>query len=618
MLTALFVSINATNYRSAETQAVESLGTAERVFRSILDLRSRRLAEGAYVLSSDFAFKQAIAIGDFGTTLSALENLGRRIDSEVMILVSLDSMVLADTSNLNSNGMAFSNPDLIVTAEEYGDASSIVFYGGRTLQMIVVPLLAPDPMAWLCVSFPIDKPLVDELRRLTQAHVSLIRVKKGESTTIASTLPDGPKAELSSILRKTQWTDGTSQIVQMYGQDYVSLSSTIFSQNNSQVIAILQRSLDEGLKPFFRQRIFLLMISAFGLVISVVGGIVIARKVSGPVKNLVKGAREIGRGNYEYNVEQEQKDEIGELAGAFNDMTKGLLERDKSRNLLGKIVSPNVASELLARDEVKLGGEERYMTALFSDIAGFTSISEKKSPSALVTLLNEYLSGMTDDIYKFDGTVDKYIGDAIVAFWGAPLFDEYHAEHAVQAAVVMQRRLNQLRKSWIKRGEPEIFVRIGINTGLMVVGNMGSKDRLDYTIMGDTVNLAARLEGVNKYYGTGVMISEYTCAAISDKFLLRELDLVKVQGKEEAIRIFEVVEEIERTSVEQQDQVMLFAEAVMAFRNMEFKKAETLFKKYNNWTPQHDQACAIYRTRISEFKSKGVPDEWDFAYSLSK
>ena len=299
-------------------------------------------------------------------------------------------------------------------------------------------------------------------------------------------------------------------------------------------------------------------------------------------------------------------------------MTKGLAERDKVRNLLGKVVSPEVAEELVSTKELKLGGEEKLMTALFSDIAGFTSISEKMKPAHLLNLLNEYLSEMTDHIYDHGGTVDKFIGDAIVAFWGAPLPKKNHAELCVRAAINMQKKLAELRSIWKKQGIAEIYMRIGINTGEMVVGNMGSKDRMDYTMIGDAVNLAARLEGANKYYGTEIMISEFTFTDVKENFLCRELDRVRVQGKEKAITIYEVIDEIEHATQEKHSAVNLFEEAVHAFRSYDFNKAENLLKRYNDPLENGDGACKLYLKRMAALKVNPPGENWDRVYPLAK
>jgi adenylate cyclase len=191
---------------------------------------------------------------------------------------------------------------------------------------------------------------------------------------------------------------------------------------------------------------------------------------------------------------------------------------------------------------VRLGGEKNILSVLFSDIRGFTSISEKMTAELLVEHLNEYLQAMTDIVIESDGTLDKYVGDEIMAFWGAPIPQEDHALRTCRAAVKMIDVLNELNVNWTALGKPKLDIGIGINTGEMVVGNMGSASRMNYTLMGDNVNLGARLEGTNKVYGTKIIISEFTYEHVKDHVIARELDLIRVKGKALPVKIYELID----------------------------------------------------------------------------
>ncbi|MFW6366245.1 MAG: CHASE2 domain-containing protein [Spirochaetota bacterium] len=212
------------------------------------------------------------------------------------------------------------------------------------------------------------------------------------------------------------------------------------------------------------------------------------------------------------------------------------------RKTFSKFVSKGVVDELLRHPEkVKLGGEKKNLTVLFSDIRGFTSISEQLTPEELVEHLNIYLQTMTDIVINYDGTLDKYIGDAIMAFWGAPIPQEDHAFRACSAAIEMMSALDGLNRTWESEGKPPLEIGIGLNSGDMVVGNMGSASRMDYTLMGDNVNLGARLEGTNKVYGTHIIISEYTYEVVKDRVYARELDHIRVKGKARPVTIYELM-----------------------------------------------------------------------------
>ncbi len=218
-------------------------------------------------------------------------------------------------------------------------------------------------------------------------------------------------------------------------------------------------------------------------------------------------------------------------------------EKRYIRQTFSKFVSKSVVDELLKDpDKLKLGGEKKILTVLFSDIRGFTSISERMTPEAMVEHINEYLEAMTGIVFQHDGTLDKYVGDEIMAFWGAPIPQDDHALKACKAAVDMIRVLNELNVKWIAEGKPELHIGIGLNTGDMVVGNMGSSSRMDYTLMGDNVNLGARLEGTNKFYKTTIIISEYTYEYVKDHVITRELDLIRVKGKELPVKIYELID----------------------------------------------------------------------------
>ncbi len=212
------------------------------------------------------------------------------------------------------------------------------------------------------------------------------------------------------------------------------------------------------------------------------------------------------------------------------------------RQTFSKFVSKDVVDELLKHpDNIALGGSRREITIFFSDIRGFTTISEALGPEDLVKLLNEYLSAMTDIIIEYKGTIDKYMGDAIMAFWGAPVPLEDHAYYACVASLAQLDYLKVLQGKWKERNVPVIDIGLGLNSGPAVVGNMGSSHRMEYTCMGDTINLGSRLEGSNKMYGTNIIISEYTYEKVKEKVVARELDLVRVKGKTQPVRIYELV-----------------------------------------------------------------------------
>lgn len=295
-------------------------------------------------------------------------------------------------------------------------------------------------------------------------------------------------------------------------------------------------------------------------------------------------------------------------------------EKDKRfiKNIFQHYLTASVVDELLRRpDMLKLGGDRRVATAFFSDIKNFTTVSEKLSPEELVRQLNEYLSVMTDVVLKYEGYLDKYEGDAIMAIFGVPVDQEDHARRACLAALEMQEILVHLRKRWRSRGEPEFHVRIGINSGPMIAGNIGGENRFDYTVIGDAVNLASRLEGANKAYGTNIMISEFTREMLNDdSIILRELDMIRVKGKTKPVRIFEVMAK-DRSHLSNAQLLLLdeFRKGLEAYRKKKWDLAIRYFQQALQVVPDDGPAKA-YIERCQFYKKHPVPINWDGVFEM--
>ncbi len=273
------------------------------------------------------------------------------------------------------------------------------------------------------------------------------------------------------------------------------------------------------------------------------------------------------------------------------------------RRAFSSYVSPALVAEIMHNpDKLKLGGEKRVVTVLFSDIRGFTTLSEKASPEMLVSLLNEYLSPMTQIVMDERGTLDKYIGDAVMAIFGAPLDVPDHSKRACIAALYMLDKLEELNQEWKRKGWPHISIGVGINTGQAIVGNMGADVRFEYTAIGDTVNLASRLEGLNKFYGTSIIVSKSTLENINPSespFLVRELDLVQVKGKHEPISIFELMGSDAKDS-KKAELVSLFNNAINLYQGQRFHEAGEMFSEILKNFPE-DGPSAIYFKRCSDY-----------------
>ncbi|MCK4739666.1 MAG: adenylate/guanylate cyclase domain-containing protein [Deltaproteobacteria bacterium] len=272
-------------------------------------------------------------------------------------------------------------------------------------------------------------------------------------------------------------------------------------------------------------------------------------------------------------------------------------------------VPPQVVSEIVKNPEsLKLGGENRNITILFSDIRGFTSLAEAMTPERLVTLLNEYLTPMTRIIFQEKGTLDKYIGDAIMAIFNAPVDLPAHPSKACSAALNMIGRLPGLNSAWLKDGYPPIYIGVGINTGEAIVGNMGADLRFDYTAIGDAVNLSSRLEGMNKVYGTQILVSEFTYAEAKDDFIFRELDLVRVKGKEKPVAIYELMGRIGDQDIAERSEI--FLKALIEYRKGKFKTALYSFSALLEKFPE-DPPSMFYILRCKNYMENPPPKDWD-------
>lgn len=292
-----------------------------------------------------------------------------------------------------------------------------------------------------------------------------------------------------------------------------------------------------------------------------------------------------------------------------------LADRDERflRKSFAFYLAPEIIETMVASGKMpELGGEMRNVTMFFSDLSGFSSIAEKMTPSELVKLMNEYLSAMTDIIESHGGYVDKYIGDSIVAMFGAPADDPAHARNAVRAALKCHEKLKELNAGNAAFAGRGLSHRIGLNSGEAVVGNIGSRRRFNYTVMSDTVNVASRLEGANKYYGTAIMASEATVAQTGDTFGWRELDAIRVMGRGEAIKVFEPLANKGTESADQAKVAAVYAEGLACWRAREFAKAADAFESM----AKIDPASALFAKRAEALSANPPPPDWTSVNAL--
>lgn len=613
VLSLVFFAVNRVSIESSMLRINTDLDSSARTFQRLLEDRNGDLLERARFLSSDHAFRQIYGFGEREDLEVVTANHRRRIGADLMMLVSMDEEVLADTLHPGNRELVASLAALINRAydSDNGEARSMLVVDGIPYQLVVVPLYAPDPVAMVVLGFRVDAALVSELKADANfADVSLLfGTQQAGMITVACTLPASLCDEQAAAFREQAPRLDEQETRHLGGAPYITRILPL-QEGDSDNLAILQRSLDAELQSYYQLRNLLFGIFGGSLLLSVIGGSVLSGSVTRPVAVLSEGARRIAGGNYETRVDIRQRDELGRLADTFNDMAQGLQERDHIRSLLGKVVSPQIADELMKKD-IELGGEEVEATILFSDIRGFTGISEGMQPQQVIRMLNHYLTEMNRIIEGHSGVVDKYIGDAVMAIFGAPLSHPASPLNAVQSALDMQAAMAGLNAHFESLGIPPIAIGIGINSGTVVAGNMGSMSRLNYTVLGDAVNLASRIESLCKLYGAPVIISEHTRALCPGLSCL-ELDRVTVKGKSEPVTLFQPLVPY---APEQAGVLDQYGKALRAYREQDWPVASRLFASLQQQGAR--PLFELYQERISYFQERPPGADWDGSFTLT-
>jgi adenylate cyclase len=343
-----------------------------------------------------------------------------------------------------------------------------------------------------------------------------------------------------------------------------------------------------------------------------------------PIRRLVEGTEAVEQGRLDAEIPVTSADEIGLLTRSFNNMVGELRIKERIKETFGKYVDPRIVEDLLQRpDLTALSGERRVVTVFFSDIEGFTAIGESLTPGGLVTVINQYFTMMSEPITRNGGILDKYIGDAIMAFWAPPFVSEReHASLACFAALDQLDKLTEFRRMLpelvgVRKAVPDIHVRIGLATGDVVIGNIGSEQIKGYTVMGDTVNLGARLESAGKQYGTRILISEQTWRMAGDAIEARELDAIRVAGKSEPVRIFELLARRGALDPARAALRERFAEGLAAYRAGSWDAAERHFRGCLDLEPG-DRPAALFLERLASLRIEGAPAGWDGIWTLTE
>ena len=349
-----------------------------------------------------------------------------------------------------------------------------------------------------------------------------------------------------------------------------------------------------------------------------------AKSLVRALRRLVDGAKAIAAGDLAVTVQVTSKDEIGQLAEAFNHMAQELRTKDRIKDTFGKYLDPRVVARLIDTSKEDMDqAERRVATVLFSDLKGFTSMSEQLTATAMVKLLNRYFTVVSDQIRAHNGVVEKYIGDAVMAFWAPPFSTgDDHAASACLAALAHRDAVIALRPELpqllgLRRNVPELAVRMGLATGEVVIGTIGAPTAKSYAAIGDITNLASRLEGVNKVYGTTVILAEETYRLAQQVIDARELDTVIVVGKSEPVRIFELLGRAGEVDASLHELRDLYVEGLAAYRQQDWDTAEQRFAEYLRRCPD-DGPASVLRERSVAFRAAPPPPDWDGVWRLNE
>ena len=583
-------------------------------------------------MTRDWGFRNAFGTGDPFTIIDAADNILMRSlgAADMMLIASMEGEVIIDTRMQGFEELEGEWRVLMdsAAASDDGIGDAIINVQGVPYQITVIPLFLPTPVAWIFGGFPLDNQFAATVKQSIVSDVSIVEYvhdgapgNAAQVSVISSTLNSDDQQRLTNQLQLSGMTYTDTQRIALTDGEYGTLMRPLYGQpgDSLQIVAVIQKSYNENIENVQAFQNVLLQFYIAVIAVSLIAVVLLARSVTRPILDLALRVRRIEAGDYGQAVQVSGEDEIGQLAGSVNNMAKGLAEKEKVRDLLGKVVSHEIAEELLSKT-IALGGEERIVTVLFSDIKGFTSLCENMAPEAVLTLLNRYLSEITEVIEANRGVVDKYTGDSVMALFGAPLNRPNDAQNAIATVLSIQSTIATLNATNRATGMLEIGAGIGVHTGLVVAGNLGSQNRLNYTVIGDSVNLSARLEGLTRKYHVPNIVSDAT-RADAPGFVYRELDLVRVAGKKEPVRIFEVVGREGEVDAATLSAVQAFATMLAHYRAQQWDDAQRLLDGLFSGLESaagEVSLYGVYAERIAQLRQTTLPADWDAVYTFDK
>ena len=583
-------------------------------------------------MTRDWGFRNAFGTGDPFTIIDAADNILMRSlgAADMMLIASMEGEVIIDT---RMQGFEILEGEWRVlmdsaAASDDGIGDAIINVQGVPYQITVIPLFLPTPVAWIFGGFPLDNQFAATVKQSIVSDVSIVEYMQDGApgsaaliNVISSTLNSDDQQRLISQLQLSGMTYTDTQRIALTAGEYGTLMRPLYGQpgDSLQIVAVIQKSYNENIENVQAFQNVLLQFYIAVIAVSLIAVVLLARSVTRPILDLARRVRRIEAGDSGQAVQVLSEDEIGQLAGSVNNMARGLAEKEKVRDLLGKVVSHEIAEELLSKT-IALGGEERIVTVLFSDIKGFTSLCENMAPEAVLTLLNRYLSEITEVIEANRGVVDKYTGDSVMALFGAPLNRPNDAQNAIATVLSIQSTIAALNATNRAAGMLEIGAGIGVHTGLVVAGNLGSQNRLNYTVIGDSVNLSARLEGLTRKYHVPNIVSDAT-RADAPGFVYREPDLVRVAGKKEPVRIFEALGREGEVDAPTLSALQAFTQMLVHYRAQQWDQAQAILEALlaaMEPIGRESSLFSVYAERISRLRLAALPADWDAVYTFDK
>ncbi len=614
ILGGIFYYVNQNNTEYTEETINSYLELGADVFDFTRTQQAYTLQAITNSLTWDFGFRTAYAANDPATLFDAALNvLDRSLDSADMLMIAdLENNVIIDTALQGNEILSGPWLSLVEQADlsDEGRAEMIVTLSEEPFQIIALPLYLPRQVAWIIGGFAMDEDFVNLVKETIVSEVSILRIQDGSpSEIIASTLNSERQQSLLEQLQVGESVTDNLQRIDFDGEEFTTLLRSLFTDAGQQfqIVAAIQRSYDENNENVVQFQNLLAQFYVFVLFVSLIAVLFLARSITNPISSLALAVKRIEAGDYDMQAEVKSRDELGELAESVNSMAAGLAEKEKVRDLLGKVVSHQIAEELL-NNPVELGGEERTATILFSDICGFTSYCEGKSPRQVLEELNKVLSRISDIIEHHSGVVDKFQGDAVMALFGAPVAGPDDTANAMRASLEIIAALEEVGGG--------LSACVGVNTGLVVAGNLGSNNRLNYSVIGDTVNLAARLESLTRYYSVSNIVSEASKNAAPD-FFYRELDEVRVAGKKDSVRIFELMGDPGSITADCVREIELFEQALTSYRSQEWAEAKNQFTELSR-SCENTALFNVFLNRIAHFEVNPPATDWQGVFTFGK